>query len=218
MATATVTNVLQDVEGNAIVGAKVTAQLYPGNDGYDPSSNEKTTAVSTTTNGSGAWSLTLERTDTLTPAGMVYAVVEYVPYQFPLIHYITVPAGGGTLESLLTSPPTNLPTTLGSLTVTGLLTVGAVETTANTSTQAITANGQTITIAATTRRVRLNPNAAYTGIVLGSGAWDGQPVTLINVSTTLSYFLGLTGALVPLTLAPGQRVELVWDATNGGWD
>jgi hypothetical protein len=64
---------------------------------------------STVSNSSGAWSLTLERTDTIAPAGMVYLVTRSMGgVIFPPVS-ITVPSGGGVFQDLWTSTPGPVP-------------------------------------------------------------------------------------------------------------
>ncbi len=100
---ATVTGKLEAVNDAVAAGVEVTFALYPaGIAVFGPDGSELLVApVSVRTRSDGTYSASLERTDTMVPSGMVYCVS--IVGQ-PSV-YITVPAGGGTVVSLLTPPP-----------------------------------------------------------------------------------------------------------------
>jgi hypothetical protein len=111
MATAVVTAVEQDPGENLLAGVQVSATLYPpGLLCYGPGGQLlEYITQSTVSNSSGAWSLTLERTDTIAPAGMVYLVTRSMGgVIFPPVS-ITVPSGGGVFQDLWTSTPGPVP-------------------------------------------------------------------------------------------------------------
>lgn len=77
MATGVVTNTLVDPAGNPVTDGVVTAALWPaGTQASTPSGVEAPGTATATTDGTGSWSLTLERTDTLTPSTCLYRVHE----------------------------------------------------------------------------------------------------------------------------------------------
>lgn len=95
MATAVVTNTLKAPDGSVLTDLDVRIRLYPYNvQGYDPSGNEiDGTVYPTAIN--GAWSASLERTDTMTPPGMQYEVSETSEKaRIANRKYIVVPGAG----------------------------------------------------------------------------------------------------------------------------
>lgn len=75
MAAVNITNTVTDPSGTAVVGATITARLQPCG-GFRADFSEVAPVESTTTNGSGAWTLSLERNDQITPSGTYYEVTE----------------------------------------------------------------------------------------------------------------------------------------------
>lgn len=79
MSTSAITNTIKDPAGTGVAGVVVTAYLQPSA-GFRISDNtEVAQAVSTTTNGSGLWTLNLEQTANINPANSWYLIVEAVP-------------------------------------------------------------------------------------------------------------------------------------------
>jgi hypothetical protein len=96
-----------DASGNPLGGVQVIATLTPsvvvdepGPDDVDPNLPLTTYSAS-----NGTWSLSLERTDLMTPSGEVYMIQRFADGAFLPVAYITVPSGGGNYLSLLTSAP-----------------------------------------------------------------------------------------------------------------
>lgn len=80
MATSAITNTITDPTGTPLVGVTVNARLKPNGGGFRVSdSSEATTLVTTTTNGSGVWTLNLERNANITPGNSYYEVEERIP-------------------------------------------------------------------------------------------------------------------------------------------
>jgi hypothetical protein len=91
-----------------------------------------------------------------------------------------------------------------------------------TAAQAISANGQTITLPTTGFNKLLSSNAAYTGLIMTVGAYDGQIITLIHntATNTLTFAASGTSKVADGVLAiiqPLTSMRLTWDATSGLW-
>lgn len=114
MSTATVTGTVLAADSSAVVGASVTWRLFPHNQvAYDPTGHKVADGGFVRSASDGTWALTLERTDTMVPTGVTYEL-HTRSWTARLDHreYITLPAGGGTVAQLLTSPPLAVPQTL----------------------------------------------------------------------------------------------------------
>lgn len=115
MSLAAVSGLEADAGENPIEGMLVSAQLYPTSIfAYNPDGAAiDTPPQETNTAEDGSWSIALECTDTLVPAGMVYRISRVIFGGTDPVHqldvFITVPAGGGSLENLLTSQPASPP-------------------------------------------------------------------------------------------------------------
>jgi hypothetical protein len=110
--TSTVSNTIKDPNGVVQVGVVVTVTLMPTAGFRVDDSTEVARTVSTTTNGSGVWSIALERNSNITPANTTYEVVEYIPQSAggPRVWTITVGASNQTVLAALTlSPPSATP-------------------------------------------------------------------------------------------------------------
>lgn len=78
MATGTLTNTIKDPSGTALSGVTVNARLKPSG-GFRTDASEIARLESTTTNASGAWSLTLEANADISPAGTYWEIEEQIP-------------------------------------------------------------------------------------------------------------------------------------------
>jgi hypothetical protein len=79
VATSNITNTIKDPGGNPVVGATVTATLQPS-PGFRISDNsEVAEQLSAVTDGTGTWTLALERTANITPANSFYLITESLP-------------------------------------------------------------------------------------------------------------------------------------------
>lgn len=79
MATSVISNTITDPSGTAVSGVLVTATLMPTGGFRTSAASEVARTVTTTSNGSGAWTLTLERNSDITPSGTWYEIVEQIP-------------------------------------------------------------------------------------------------------------------------------------------
>lgn len=104
MAAVNITNTVTDPSGTAIVGATITATLMPCG-GFRADDSEVAPVEATTTNGSGAWTLSLERNDQITPTGTYYEVVESLGSPHGnRVWAIQVNAAGNLHDSLVVAP------------------------------------------------------------------------------------------------------------------
>lgn len=109
MSTTAITNTIKDPGGTALSGVRVVARLLPTPAFRTADGSEVSPEKETTTNGSGAWSLSLERTADITPSNSRYQITEYLPTG-PRTHLIQVGSSTQTLyAALLTTPPTYVP-------------------------------------------------------------------------------------------------------------
>lgn len=108
MLTSIISNVLVGPTG-AIAGVPVAARLRRGFFRVDDSS-ELGGYVTTTSNGSGAWSLTLERQSNVSPRGSWWEIVEFVPDSQggPRQWAIAVPDVDAVLPDVLTQIPSGV--------------------------------------------------------------------------------------------------------------
>lgn len=122
MATSTISNTITGPTGTAVSGATVRATLMPGPGFRVSDSTEVARVVTTTTNGSGAWSLALERNTNITPTGTWYLIEEEIPVAQggSRTHAIQVGASNQTLLAALIS-------TLPTITASGYLTQAAAD-------------------------------------------------------------------------------------------
>lgn len=79
MATSTISNTITDPNGVAVASVPVTVRLMPAGGFRIDTFTEVARVVTTTTNGSGTWSLALERNSNITPDNSWYEIVEDVP-------------------------------------------------------------------------------------------------------------------------------------------
>lgn len=101
MTTAVLTNTILDPSGTPQTGITITAVLMPGV-GFRADNTEVGRYESTTTNGSGEWSLTLERNDQITPTGTYWLVTEKVNApQGPAVWACSVTGNSTLLASLI---------------------------------------------------------------------------------------------------------------------
>lgn len=79
MATSTITNTITGPSGTALSGVLVEVRLMPSGGFRESDFSEVARLVTTTTNGSGVWSLALERNSNITPDNSWYEVTEHIP-------------------------------------------------------------------------------------------------------------------------------------------
>lgn len=103
MSTSVISSTITDAAGTALSGARVVARLVPA-PAFRADASEITPVVETVTNGSGQWSLTLERTAGITPSGSHYEILEYLP-DGVRTHTIQVGASPATMFASLVTPP-----------------------------------------------------------------------------------------------------------------
>jgi hypothetical protein len=110
MATSTISNTCTDPSGVAVASVTVKATLVPALRAFRTGpATEVAAVVSTVSNGSGAWSLVLERNADITPAGTYYIVEEQIPAASggPRFYEILV---GASDQTLLAAQVTPIPT------------------------------------------------------------------------------------------------------------
>jgi len=108
VSTTTISGTIQDPTGAALSGVTVVARILPRPAFVTATGVELAPLYSTTTNGSGVYSLTLTCTADITPAGSFYEITEYIPdrYGGPVKHVIQVGASPATVyASLVSAPP-----------------------------------------------------------------------------------------------------------------
>lgn len=112
MATSTITNTVTTPGGTPLAGIPVIIRLMPAG-GFRADGSEVARIHQTTTDNSGVWSATLERTADITPSGTYYEVEEKIPGA-PRRHLFQVGNASTTLQaSLITQPPpVDVPTAL----------------------------------------------------------------------------------------------------------
>lgn len=107
MATSTITNTITGPTGTAVEGATIVATLKPGPGFRISDSSEIAARVTTTTDSSGDWSLSLERQSNISPADSTWWEIEE---QIPdaeggaRVWAISVPNTNSTLYASLTTP------------------------------------------------------------------------------------------------------------------
>ena len=106
MATSTVTGRVHNPARTPYVGLPVLATLTPAGVVYGADGSVIAATAQTTTGVDGSWSLSLERTDTATPAGEHYNITclpttAMGAQTAGVTQRIALPAGGGTLQALL---------------------------------------------------------------------------------------------------------------------
>lgn len=115
MATSTMENTVLDINGVAVAGCEVTIDLIPGPGFKVDTGTEIAPRVAALTDVTGKWSIALERTANITPAGSYYRVKEQIPKARggPKTWYFTVPTA---------SPTTLLPNTINPNTASSVIT------------------------------------------------------------------------------------------------
>lgn len=105
--TAQISNTIKDPSGVAVAGVAVTATLLPGPGFRIDDGTEVAEMVSTTSDGSGHWTLTLEQTANINPAGTYYLINEAIPAAQggPDQWVIQVGGSNATLQASLVTPP-----------------------------------------------------------------------------------------------------------------
>lgn len=112
MATSQITNTVLDPSGAPVSGARVVARLLPFPGFRISDSSEVSGTVETTTNGSGVWTIDLERQSNITPANTFYEVTELVRdggRTSRRVWNISVPNANAALLACLIIPPTANP-------------------------------------------------------------------------------------------------------------
>jgi hypothetical protein len=79
VATAVLSNVIKDPSGTAVADVVVNIRLWPGIGFRESDNSEIAQLVSVISNGSGAWSAPLEKTDDIFPEGSYWQVEEQIP-------------------------------------------------------------------------------------------------------------------------------------------
>jgi hypothetical protein len=103
MASSTISNTIIDVNGDAVVGARIIARLKPGPGFRVTEGTELAPETETETDANGLWSLALERNSNISPAGTSYEIEEQIP---DAIRFwpIQVGASNATLQASIVSP------------------------------------------------------------------------------------------------------------------
>ena len=101
--------------GSPCVGARISAVLYAGTDGwviYGTANDRPVGSTAVLTNNAGAWSLDLEPNANITPSGTVWIITEEPPDRASTSYAIEVPdsAGPHDVTDLLAETPGALPT------------------------------------------------------------------------------------------------------------
>lgn len=106
MATSTISNTVTGPTGTVVSGARVVARLMPSAGFRVDTFSEVARVVETVTNGSGAWSLALERNTNITPASTYYQITELIPNSSggPRVWNISVGASNQTVLAALVDP------------------------------------------------------------------------------------------------------------------
>lgn len=106
MATSNITGTITDPTGVAVVGATVVAKLMPSGGFRTVQGTEVAQAVSTTTNGSGVYTLALEQNSNITPGNSYYEITEYIPAANggPKVWNISVGAADQSVYAALVTP------------------------------------------------------------------------------------------------------------------
>jgi hypothetical protein len=112
MATSTISNTVTDPSGVAVAGVTVKATLVPTLRPFRSATFAEVAAtVSTVSNGSGAWSLVLERNSDIVPSGTWYLIEEQIPTANggPRFYEIQVGSSNQTLLASLVTPAEQQP-------------------------------------------------------------------------------------------------------------
>ncbi len=112
MATGTITNTLTDPSGTAVANATIYARLKPGPGFRVGTYTEIAQLESTTSDGSGFWTMTLEINTDITPGDSYYEIEELIPgsQEGSRVWSIEVASGSHSLyASLVSIPPVNSP-------------------------------------------------------------------------------------------------------------
>lgn len=109
MATSTISNVITDPSGTAVASVTVVAKLMPGPGFRTSDSSEIARRVTTTSNGSGAWSLSLEQQSNISPTSSWWEIEEQIPEASggPRVWAISVGSGAASLLASLVTPAQN---------------------------------------------------------------------------------------------------------------
>ncbi len=108
MATSVISGTIQDSSGTALANVQVTAVLRPRPAFVTATGVELSSILSTVTDASGVWSLTLTEQADITPANSYYEITERISERYggAVTHRISVGANNTTVfASLVTSPP-----------------------------------------------------------------------------------------------------------------
>lgn len=185
MATGTLTNTLLDPSGTALSGVTVSARLKPGPTGFRAGSfSEISQLETTTTDVTGAWSLSLEINTDIEPGDSYWEIVEDIPAASgpPTLWAVQVASGSHTLyASLVSTPPSvSVPSYLTQssgdaryLTITGGVGAGLIQ-----AVGTATATG-TATSAASANHVHV----LAPGIVVNSNVAVGYLLAGVNTAT-----------------------------------
>lgn len=111
MAAVNITNTLKDPSGTAVSGATITAKLMPCG-GFRSDNSEVTPIETTTSDGSGNWTLSLERNDQITPANTYYEITEDMGSTQGIRQWAISVTAAATLQASLIAPPGTQPTIL----------------------------------------------------------------------------------------------------------
>ena len=185
--TSNFTGYVLDSSGNLLQGVPVTAKLSQDGvstvTGYTVKSNN---IISVVTNSGGEYILPLVPTDRMTPSGLYYTVTEG-PNATPKT--ILAPNGGGSVNSLITTPASASPT---------VKYVGA-EIAGGTNLAAVTINSNAGTGAAKTGGLVSTEMEGQIGWTSGSGSW----ATGAQIGTTFTYTRGAAPRihLIPVNAA-----------------
>ena len=112
MATSTISNTILDPSGTAVASVTVTARLKPQGGFREDTFTEVTRQESTTSDVNGAWSLTLEENDNITPTGTYWEITEDIPDSAggPTTYAVSVGASDQTVYAALVSSLPNFST------------------------------------------------------------------------------------------------------------
>lgn len=106
--TSTISNVVKDPSGAALVGVPVSVTLMPAGGFRVDDATEVARAYNTVTDGSGSWSIALERNSNITPSNTTYEVVELIPAANGGLRVTTIQVGASNqtlLAAQVATPP-----------------------------------------------------------------------------------------------------------------
>jgi hypothetical protein len=103
MPVSVISNTIVDVNGDAVVGARIIARLKPGPGFRVTEGTELAPETETETDANGLWSLALERNSNISPAGTSYEIEEQIP---DAIRFWPIQVGdaNATLQASIVSP------------------------------------------------------------------------------------------------------------------